>query len=147
MSHRGLLFAHVRTLLWWRSILSQKLRWGTLCGKFLKNCVPGHFTSMKKELGDWTRRLSLCCLFWCSTEGLRRSTARVYNFCPAELINVYLSLKNYGLPLCVCWAVDSVNKVFEDMSKKFCGRGGLRFLFGPACSCLTQFRYRWRNWT
>ena len=21
---------------------------------------PGHLTSMKKELGDWTRRLSLC---------------------------------------------------------------------------------------
>ena len=40
--------------------------------------VPGHFTSMKKELGDWTSRLSLCCRASFSAEGWRRSTARVY---------------------------------------------------------------------
>ena len=40
--------------------------------------IPGHFTSIKKELGDCTSRLSLCCLASFSAEGWRRSTARVY---------------------------------------------------------------------
>ena len=43
-----------------------------------KSNAPGHLTSMKYELGEGTRRLSLCLRFSCSAEGLRRSTASVY---------------------------------------------------------------------
>ena len=41
---------------------------------------PGHFTSMKYELGDCTRRFSLCFFFSDSMEGLSKSTASVYLF-------------------------------------------------------------------
>uniref|UniRef100_A0A2P2JV15 40S ribosomal protein S27 n=1 Tax=Rhizophora mucronata TaxID=61149 RepID=A0A2P2JV15_RHIMU len=34
---------------------------------------PWHFTSMKKELGDWTRRFSLCFLFSVSAGGFNTS--------------------------------------------------------------------------
>ena len=34
---------------------------------------PGHFTSMKNELGAWTRRLSLCLRFSSDALGWRRS--------------------------------------------------------------------------
>lgn len=37
---------------------------------------PGHLTSMKNELGFWTRRFSLWHCFCCSGEGLMRSTVR-----------------------------------------------------------------------
>lgn len=50
-----------------------------------KGHAPGHLTSMKKELGDCTRRLSLCCLCSYSFEGLRRSTARVCKYADQQL--------------------------------------------------------------
>ncbi|CAH0375140.1 unnamed protein product [Pelagomonas calceolata] len=39
---------------------------------------PGHFTSMKKELGDCTKRLSLCFRFSSLAEGWRRSRTMVF---------------------------------------------------------------------
>ena len=38
---------------------------------------PGHLTSMKKELGDCTKRLSLCFRFSSEAEGWRRSRTMV----------------------------------------------------------------------
>ncbi len=38
---------------------------------------PGHLTSMKKELGDCTKRLSLCFRFSSLAEGWRRSRTMV----------------------------------------------------------------------
>ena len=38
---------------------------------------PGHLTSMKNELGDWTKRLSLCFRFSSLAEGWRRSRTMV----------------------------------------------------------------------
>ena len=40
--------------------------------------APGHFTSIKYEFGDCTKRLSLCLRASAAAEGLRRSTARVW---------------------------------------------------------------------
>ena len=42
------------------------------------NWQPGHFTSMKKELGDCTKRLSLCFRFSSLAEGWRRSRTMVF---------------------------------------------------------------------
>ena len=39
---------------------------------------PGHLTSMKKELGDCTKRLSLCFRFSSLAEGWRRSRTMVF---------------------------------------------------------------------
>jgi hypothetical protein len=44
-----------------------------------KRNSPGHFTSMKYEFGDCTRRLSLCERFSDSGNGLRRSMASGWN--------------------------------------------------------------------
>jgi hypothetical protein len=39
---------------------------------------PGHLTSMKKELGDWTKRFNLCFRFSSEAEGWRRSRTMVF---------------------------------------------------------------------
>ena len=49
---------------------------------------PGHFTSMKKELGDCTNRLSLCFRFSSEAEGWRRSRTMVFGgrvYSPGDL--------------------------------------------------------------
>ena len=53
-----------------------------------KSNAPGHLTSMKYELGEGTRRLSLCLRFSCSAEGLRRSTASVYGARDGDHISI-----------------------------------------------------------
>jgi hypothetical protein len=47
---------------------------------------PGHFTSMKKELGLWTNRFSLC--FRCSSaaEGCKRSAGMVMCVADAQCL-------------------------------------------------------------
>ena len=49
---------------------------------------PGHLTSMKKELGDCTNRLSLCFRFSSEAEGWRRSRTMVFGgrvYSPGDL--------------------------------------------------------------
>ena len=60
----------------WQSIIEHEPHSTVVCA-WLKTVVmlkqPGHFTSMKKELGDCTNRLSLCFRFSSLAEGWRRS--------------------------------------------------------------------------
>ena len=60
----------------WQSIIEHEPQRTVVCA-WLNTVVmlkqPGHFTSMKKELGDCTKRLSLCFRFSSLAEGWRRS--------------------------------------------------------------------------
>ena len=64
----------------WQSIIEHEPHSTVVCA-WLKTVVmlkqPGHFTSMKKELGDCTKRLSLCFRFSSLAEGWRRSRTMV----------------------------------------------------------------------
>ncbi len=64
----------------WQSIIEHEPHSTVVCA-WLKTVVmlkqPGHFTSMKKELGDCTKRLSLCFRFSSEAEGWRRSRTMV----------------------------------------------------------------------
>ena len=64
----------------WQSIIEHEPQSTVVCA-WLKTVVmlkqPGHFTSMKKELGDCTKRLSLCFRFSSLAEGWRRSRTMV----------------------------------------------------------------------
>jgi len=67
----------------WHSTLAQAPHSTTVCAcekTVVMAKQPGHLTSMKYELGDCTRRLSLWERFSVSAVGLRRSTARVILF-------------------------------------------------------------------
>ena len=64
----------------WQSIIEHEPQRTVVCAcektvVMLKQ--PGHFTSMKKELGDCTKRLSLCFRFSSLAEGWRRSRTMV----------------------------------------------------------------------
>ena len=64
----------------WQSIIEHEPHSTVVCAcektvVMLKQ--PGHFTSMKKELGDCTKRLSLCFRFSSLAEGWRRSRTMV----------------------------------------------------------------------
>ena len=65
----------------WQSIIEHEPHSTVVCA-WLKTVVmlkqPGHFTSMKKELGDCTKRLSLCFRFSSLAEGWRRSRTMVF---------------------------------------------------------------------
>ena len=80
----------------WQSIIEHEPHRTVVCA-WLNTVVilkqPGHFTSMKKELGDCTKRLSLCFRFSSLAEGWRRSrtmvlVARYYSWGPAGEIGV-----------------------------------------------------------
>ena len=64
----------------WQSIIEHEPQRTVVCA-WLNTVVmlkqPGHFTSMKKELGDCTKRLSLCFRFSSLAEGWRRSRTMV----------------------------------------------------------------------
>ena len=64
----------------WQSIIEHEPHSTVVCA-WLNTVVmlkqPGHFTSMKKELGDCTKRLSLCFRFSSLAEGWRRSRTMV----------------------------------------------------------------------
>ena len=64
----------------WQSIIEHEPQSTVVCA-WLNTVVmlkqPGHFTSMKKELGDCTKRLSLCFRFSSLAEGWRRSRTMV----------------------------------------------------------------------
>ena len=64
----------------WQSIIEHEPHNTVVCA-WLKTVVmlkqPGHLTSMKKELGDCTKRLSLCFRFSSLAEGWRRSRTMV----------------------------------------------------------------------
>ena len=64
----------------WQSIIEHEPHSTVVCAcektvVMLKQ--PGHLTSMKKELGDCTKRLSLCFRFSSLAEGWRRSRTMV----------------------------------------------------------------------
>ena len=65
----------------WQSIIEHEPQRTVVCA-WLNTVVmlkqPGHFTSMKKELGDCTKRLSLCFRFSSLAEGWRRSRTMVF---------------------------------------------------------------------
>lgn len=60
----------------WQSIIEQDPQSTVVCA-WLNTVVmlkhPGHFTSMKNELGDCTNRFSLCWLLSASADGCSRS--------------------------------------------------------------------------
>ena len=64
----------------WQSIIEHEPQRTVVCA-WLNTVVilkqPGHFTSMKKEFGDCTKRLSLCFRFSSLAEGWRRSRTMV----------------------------------------------------------------------
>ena len=64
----------------WQSIIEQDPQSTVVCA-WLNTVVmlkqPGHFTSMKNELGDCTSRLSLCFRFSSVAEGWSRSRTMV----------------------------------------------------------------------
>ena len=65
----------------WQSIIEHEPQSTVVCAcektvVMLKQ--PGHLTSMKKELGDCTKRLSLCFRFSSLAEGWRRSRTMVF---------------------------------------------------------------------
>ena len=64
----------------WQSIIEHEPHSTVVCAcektvVMLKQ--PGHLTSMKKELGDCTKRLSLCFRFSSEADGWRRSRTMV----------------------------------------------------------------------
>ena len=65
----------------WQSIIEHEPQSTVVCA-WLNTVVmlkqPGHFTSMKKELGDCTKRLSLCFRFSSEADGWRRSRTMVF---------------------------------------------------------------------
>ena len=64
----------------WQSIIEHEPHSTVVCAcektvVMLKQ--PGHFTSMKKEFGDWTSLFNLCFRFSSDADGWRRSRTMV----------------------------------------------------------------------